>query len=269
MVSRQMPTPFEIATQVTHQQKQTYTANVPDGWQQGRGCFGGVVIATMLRATEHALATPTRTTRCVTAEICAPVLAEEVTIEVAALRTGHSLTNTEARMLQRGVVVARMSALLSEARSSHVAIASTSPPSAIDWHSIAPLELTGVAPVFAQHFEFRLLGEPPFCSGNIPEAEGFVRERIPASMSDAPRLVGLADVWWPALYAVCDRPRPTATVSFMAEFVVDPTKVSTEVPLRHRARVVSSSDGYFVEYRELWQGDTLVLLNQQTFALLG
>jgi hypothetical protein len=32
--------------------------------------------------------------------------------------------------------------------------------------------------------------------------------------------------------------------------------------------MIAQADGFFVEFRELWSGGTLVALNQQTFALI-
>ena len=39
-------------------------------------------------------------------------------------------------------------------------------------------------------------------------------------------------------------------------------------PLRYRARMAALHEGFFVELRELWHGDRVVALNQQTFAIL-
>ena len=81
--------------------------------------------------------------------------------------------------------------------------------------------------------------------------------------------MGLLDAWWPAVFASATEPRAAATTSFTAEFLVDPATLAPAEPLRHRARAVAARDGFSVEFRELWSGDTLVALNQQTFALLA
>ena len=43
--------------------------SVPDGWQQGRGAFGGLVIAALARALEAHVGDPERTLRSLTAEL--------------------------------------------------------------------------------------------------------------------------------------------------------------------------------------------------------
>src|SRR5690606_33172743 len=112
-----MPSPFENATAVERVGEHTYVAHVPDGWQQGRGAFGGVVLGTLARAMIASEPDETRTLRMLAGEICGPVLAEETQLEVTVLRRGKNLTNLDARMLQRGEIVARASAGLSAPRS--------------------------------------------------------------------------------------------------------------------------------------------------------
>jgi hypothetical protein len=123
--------------------------------------------------------------------------------------------------------------------------------------------------VFAQHYEYRATGPLPLSGASEAIAEGYIREKNPPAHLDAPALVGRADAWWPALYAVEDTLRPIATVSFTLEVLADLTGVSGVEPLFHRARIVSNREGFFVEFRELWRGNTRLALNQQTFAILG
>ena len=58
-------------------------------------------------------------------------------------------------------------------------------------------------------------------------------------------------------------------MSFLAEFLCDPAQLDPAAPLFYRARSVAEAGGYFVDMRELWNGDELVALNQQSFAMLG
>ena len=104
--------------------------------------------------------------------------------------------------------------------------------------------------------------------GRVAETAGFIRERVPPSRRDAPSMVGLIDAWWPTLFSIDETFRPMATISFMAELLVEPTDLDASERLFHRARMVSLTDGFFVEFRELWSGDVCVAMNQQTFAVL-
>ena len=90
---------------------------------------------------------------------------------------------------------------------------------------------------------------------------------MPLERLDAPALVGRLDAWWPTLFII-GSPRPVATISFVAELLVEPATLPPTEPLRYRARMAGLHDGFFVELRELWSGDRVVALNQQTFAIL-
>lgn len=265
-----MTTPFTRASAITPRGPLTFEATIPDGWQQGRGAFGGLVLAILLRAIEAAEPDTTRRTRSLSGDICAPVLPGLVTVEVTVLRRGRNLTNLDARMLQQGEVVARASAVVSEARAAHLPPTPDAPPPASDWSALDVLPLAPpLAPVFTQHFAFRTTGALPFMGHDRAETAGFVAERATPPALDAPAIVGLLDAWWPAVLTVSDRPRPSATVAFTAQFLVDPATLDATAPLRFRARAVAAADGFSVEFRELWSGDALVALNQQTFALLA
>jgi hypothetical protein len=265
-----MPTPFEVASHVTPLAALRYEAHIPDGWQQGRGAFGGLVLATLLRAMRHAEGDARRLPRSLSSDLCAPALVGPATIEVSVLRRGRNLSNLDARMIQSGDVVARASAVFSEARAVHLDASPDAPPAHAHWHAIEPAPVgPPFAPVFTQHFAFRNTGALPFTGHARAETGGFVSEREAPAALDASAVVGLLDAWWPAVFASATQPRAAATTSFTAEFLVDPSTLAPAEPLRYRARAVAARDGFSVEFRELWSGDTIVALNQQTFALLA
>jgi hypothetical protein len=138
-----------------------------------------------------------------------------------------------------------------------------------DWDQIlvVPVE-PPFGPDFARAYEYRPTGPMPFAGGRVAETAGFIRERAPPSRRDAPSMVGLIDAWWPTLFSIDETFRPMATISFMAELLVEPTDLDASERLFHRARMESLTDGFFVELRELWSGDVCVAMNQQTFAVL-
>ena len=58
--------------------------SVPDGWQQGRGAFGGLVIAALARALEAHVGDPERTLRSLTAVLPGATLAGPAMASVGA-----------------------------------------------------------------------------------------------------------------------------------------------------------------------------------------
>jgi hypothetical protein len=264
-----MENDLDRASLVTPLGDGAWSAQFPDGWQQGPGAYGGLVVATLLRAVEAAEPERERTLRSISAEICAPVRVGAATIRVEALRRGAAVGYYDARLVQGGEVQARASVVLGAARALAAAVPEPVPPALPAWESLPVIAIgPPIGPRFAAHFEYRPTGLLPFSGGREATASGFLRERSPRARFDAPAVLAYLDAWWPALFAVEPAPRPCATVSFIAQLLVDPAAIPTDAPLFHRARVEALRDGYFVEVRELWSGSTLVALNQQTFAVL-
>lgn len=264
-----MSTEFDLGSQVEWLGEGRYGAQIPDGWQQGKGAFGGLVLATLLRAVERSEPEAERTLRSIAGEICAPVMVGAATIQVELLRRGAAVSYFDARLLQGGEVQARASVVLGAPRPVQSPMPARIAPPQPPWAQ-APVIAIGppMGPVFAQHFEYRPTGALPFVGGREAIAAGWVREKTARERFDACAMIGHLDAWWPAIYGVETMPRPCATVAFTAELLTDPATLPTDRPLFHTARVEALSEGYFVEVRELWSGSTLVALNQQTFAIL-
>jgi len=238
---------------------------VPDGWQQGRGAFGGLVLATLLRAIVRAEPDRDRSVRSLTGDLCGPVLPGPAELVVEVLRRGNNLSNIDARLVQAGEVQARASAVLSVPK----AVASLSrppqPPAVPAWHDL-PVIVIGppIGPVFAPHFEYR--SAMSFEAADGSETLGRLRLRQPPATIDAPAVIAMLDAWWPAIFS--GHPRPMATVSFTAELLCAPGQLPPDAPLLYRGKVVALHEGFCVEFRELWHEQTLVAMNQQTFAIL-
>ncbi|MBC7974135.1 MAG: thioesterase family protein, partial [Myxococcales bacterium] len=89
-----------------------YQLEVAAGWRQGRGAFGGLVIASLIRAIEQHTADPARVVRSVTAELPGPVEGGTVDIAVEALRHGKNMSTVRAALRQHGEIRAHAVAIL-------------------------------------------------------------------------------------------------------------------------------------------------------------
>jgi hypothetical protein len=264
-----MTNDFDRGSHVERTGDGLYTAQIPDGWQQGKGAFGGLVLAALLRAVEREEPEQERTLRSLSGEICAPVQPGAATIRVEQLRRGAAVSYFDARLVQGGEVQARASVVLGSERWVESPVPARPAPAQPAW-SDAPVLAIGppFGPIFAQHYEYRPTGPLPLAGGQEAIASGWLREKCPRERLDAPALLGFLDAWWPAFYAVEATPRPCATVCFTAQLLTDPSALAADQPLFYTARVESLHEGYLVEVRELWSGSTLVALNQQTMAIL-
>lgn len=261
---------LSLASAVEQRSPGRFVLHVPDGWQQGRGAFGGILLAALARAVLGTEPEKDRKLRAFNAEIAGPVLTGEAEIEVTVLRRGSGLSSYDATLSQRGQGLVRASAVLARARGAAPSRLHVPSPSPRPWTEIEPIstELAGAAvPVFVRHMEMRPLGPLPFSGGGEPVASGWVRPRRTLASLDAPEIIALADAWWPAVLAISPVPRPVGTVAFALQYFPPDPALDPSVPLHYRGSVLAEQDGYMMESRELWSEDgRLVALNQQTIA---
>ncbi|MEZ4362433.1 MAG: thioesterase family protein [Kofleriaceae bacterium] len=241
---------------------------VPEGWQQGRGAFGGLVLGTLARAMSACEADAARALRTISGELCAPAMVGETEVAVEVLRRGSGTTYLEARASQAGALVARASGLQAAPRRAAAARATPTPPELPPVERLPEVPMLPMSPPFSRHFEFRFAGSVPFSGHPTPQLVGYLRGRRRAAPLDAAAVIALLDAWWPCALSAEPAPRAMATVTFLAELLVDPAALDPEGYFAYRARLAGDTDGYTVELRELWQGDRLIALNQQMFAAL-
>jgi hypothetical protein len=262
---------FQSASAIHRVSDTRFRAQIPEGWEQGRGAFGGLVLGVLARCMIAVESDTARRLRTITGDICGPVLAGEIEIDVETLRRGANLSNFDARLQQGGKVLARASAALGSARSASAKPHAPQPPETwpTPWTTFEPLPIEPpLGPVFAQHYEYRSAGPLPFSGGTQARLDAFIREKNCSQALDAPALIALLDSAWPTLYSVEALPRALATISFTAELFRDPGNYSADEPLRFRSQLAALEDGFMTEFRELWHGETLLALNQQTMALI-
>jgi len=266
-----VPQSFEKSMELTRVSEDEHTVVIPDGWQQGRGAFGGLVVGILMEAMASREADPLRAPRAFTADLCGPALARESSVRSRILRRGNNQTNLAASFEQDGALVAHATCVLSLPR--HVATPPTfafAPPTRVPFDEVPIVDMGPPnGPTFGQHYEFRPTGPLPFRGGKEAVITGWLRERIPITRLTAAVLLARLDAHWPAIFSVETTFRPIATVSFLAEILCDPTALDPAKPLFYRSRVVAEAGGYLVEMRELWDEDRPVALNQQSIALLA
>jgi hypothetical protein len=266
-----MPQSFDTAITLERVSEDEHLYLLPDGWQQGRGAFGGLVLGALMKAMASREPDASRLARAFTGDLCGPALPGESRIVSRILRRGNNQTNVSASLEQDGAIVAVATCVLGAARKIAAPPRLTlEPPRRVPYDQVAALPETAPGrPTFTQHYEYR--PTTGGLSGGGAEAllEGWLKERVPVAKVTAAALLGRLDAHWPAIFSVASGLRPVATVSFLAELLCDPATLDPTLPLFYRARAVVEHGGYFVEMRELWNGDEPVAFNQQSFAMLG
>ena len=250
--------------------------DVPEGWAQGRGAYGGLVIASLIRAIEQRTGDPGRTVRSVTAELPAPVRPGPAHIDVEVLRRGSSVSTARAALRQDGEVRSHAVAVLSPPRrgTGPLAWQELPRPEAPSWRTLEPAPIgtpqtRHAWPEFTQHFEYRVVAGLPM-TGGPAHTLGWVRSRYPGGARDAAHVAALIDVWWPAALVRMTALRPIATIAYTLDIIAGLEGLDPEAPLLYRGTAPVCADGYVLETRELWGEDgRLVALNQQTFAIIA
>jgi acyl-CoA thioesterase len=250
-----------------------YALDVPDGWKQGRGAFGGLSIAALVRAIEHRVGDPARKVRTVTAELPSPVLTGAAEISVDIMRVGKSLTAARAALHQGGEIRAHAVANLAIVKPGHgpTGWRDIEAPKTPPWKDVpvVPFNAAVGAPEFTQHFEFRIVEGIPG-TGKEPHVIGWIRPRIACHLQDGGYIAAMCDSFYPAAMVRFTQMRPLATITFSLEVVDGIDGLNPDAPLLYRGVVPVLRDGFFFERRELWGEDgRLVAVNHQTFAVIA
>lgn len=246
-----------------------FAVDVPDGWQQGRGAFGGLVVAYLIRAGEAAAGAADRPLRSLTAEICGPVLVGPAELRVEILRAGSGTTTLAVRLLQENAVQAHAVLIFGKARAADFPWpSSVAPVGAWTDVPVAPVRPPH-GPVFAEHFEYRVESGLPYSGAKSARSAGWIRARQPGPAGDAAYLAACIDAWWPSIMSQMTVPRPAATIAFSFQIAGSTDGLDPDAPFRYEAESPALHEGYLVEMRSLRGADgRLIALNQQTFAII-
>jgi acyl-CoA thioesterase len=245
-----------------------YELDVPPGWRQGRGAFGGLVVGALIEAIEHRTGDPARKVRSVTAELPGPVEQGTVEITVEPLRLGKNVSTLRAALAQHGEIRSHAVAILGSSRAGPAELAwnELARPEAPSWRDLEPVSSATVE--FARNFEYRTVEGIPL-TGKAARAVGWIRARDPGPKRGAAYIAAMIDAWWPTVFNRLTALRPMATIAFTLDIVGGLDGLDPDAPMLHRASAPVCGDGYFLETRELWGEDgRLVAINHQTFAII-
>lgn len=261
-----------------------FELEIPEGWQQGRGAFGGLVVGAMARACAMAAeeagdgAGAGRSLRSLTAELMAPALVGRARIDVELLRRGSGVTTLAARLSQDDGLKAHAVAVLGSGRSESLSWLMLPPPQPPPRSAVPPFFTLDPGdprlhfmPSFARNFVFRNTGPMPFAGGAEAVTSGFIAPRLPAHKRDEAFLIAMADSWWPACFSALRSPRPVATLTFMIEILGDcgPEGGSDDAPLYFCGRAPAAREGFTSEQRQLWTADgRLLAINHQVMIVI-
>jgi acyl-CoA thioesterase len=219
---------------------------VTEDWTQGRAAFGGLVVASALRAMlPHVPAE--RHLRSLFVSFVAPVGVGEAKIRVELLRSGRALTTLEARVSQGETTCTVLLGSFGEAHERELAIEPPKMPSVPAAETLPDVPfMEGLFPNFAQHLAYRMTSEiAPYSGAERAFVQGWCRLRD-AERVGYPEIAALIDAWWPPIVSIAEAPLAASSMTWLINFFaeISPEGLSPAAWWMYEGRSDASKGGY-------------------------
>ena len=184
-------------------------------WMQGRGIYGGIPAAAMVRQMSRTLVKPDCALRSLTVHFCSPIDAVESVVQVEPVRVGKSVAHMRSEILQSGERVCYASASFASPRNVDLRWQERDMPEVRPASELQAVPISAMGgPSFAQYFDYRFGGTRlPMSAGDTAILRTWIRPKTPAVI-DTELAVGMLDAMVPAILCRLDAPRPMASVDF-------------------------------------------------------
>ncbi|MDQ8038431.1 MAG: thioesterase family protein [Pedobacter sp.] len=247
------------------------SVDIPPGWTQGRANYGGLVGALMYARTQSLFA-QTPFLRSATVSFVGPVATGPATVTAEILRGGKSVTQTEARILQNGEVVALLLCSFGTARESYISVPAQPAPvfKSPDECQALPY-VAGMTPEFTQHFDFRWgHGDFPFTGSALPELGGWMRLKEGRAGVDMLDLFMLVDAWPPAILPMVKGVAPGSSMTWTLEPIHLPEGKTSSSWWQYQAVTEFAQNGYGNCAAKIWDDEgRLVAISRQTVVVFA
>jgi acyl-CoA thioesterase len=219
----------------------------------------------LLRALTEAVGDDARMPRSLTVYYPAAPAGGPVSIRTQVERAGRSMSTVTARLEQGGGVAALALAAFSAEWPKTVELDTTDRPGVPSFDEIAPLDRDGLAPPFANYFNFRpAVGDEWFTGAPRAASGGWMRLKEDHPL-DAPLVAALTDAWPPAIFPAATAPVAAPTIELTVHFRSPLPAPGRWVLGAFESRV--ARDGFFEEDGTLWTEDGEVIAQSRQLAL--
>ena len=244
------------------------THRLSDDWMQGRAGYGGLVGALALKAMRGHV-DPVCKVRSLLMAFVGPVRTGDFLIDARVLRTGKSVTQVEAKVIQAERICCTALGSFGEDRESAINIKPRPRPAMPEPDAAMELPyIEGMTPSFTRNFSYRwALGELPFSGKTGNEIGGWIKFREPADCISEEWLVALADAWPTPVLGRLTAPAAVSTMSWELVFVhMDRDACASNDWWCYHCTADSAEKGYVQEQGALWdpEGELAVYSRQTT-----
>lgn len=238
------------------------------GWAQGRGAYGGLVTAMLVRALEGD-APRGQPIATITSLFAAPATEGTAIIRTEAIRAGRNVSSFRASLLRDRQTLATALATFARPREGALVHHARDLPAAPAPDATADGPEEHYIPAFARRFEFRQTHGPrPFSGGDDAHVAGWCRLREDDRTLDAALVCAILDAWPPAAVALSRSWCPVASVELTYHFLAPLPIALGRDWLFYEARAGHIAGGLADEHATLWMADgTAIATSRQLIAL--
>lgn len=241
-------------------------------WYQGRGVFGGITAAAILKS--MLCLESDRSPRSLTVQCVAPAVAGPAKVMTRREHEGKRVSHLSSRLYcghhDQEKLVALAYASFGSFRSAEHELEPQAPPSLPDPNKVPEAPFLPSMPAFCQHVSYRYcLGGFPYSGHAEPKLGGWcdLKDAGPVSL---PYLAALLDAWAPALLPTLQQPMRAASIDFSYHFYVKPSEVEQlQRPFMYVGEVISIVDGYAEERDLLWDASGRPVASSRQLIALG
>jgi len=248
------------------------SVTIPKEWGQGRAGYGGLVAALVLSGMRAKVADG-RPVRSLAITFVGPVTpGESMSVEAEVLREGKAVSQVLGRAMQNGQTMCIIQGSFGAGRESSVdVVAEPSPQAPAPERCQRMPYIEGVVPPFMRYFDVRwTFGDYPCSNSRSREMGGWMRFEEKFDSFESVHLVGLVDVWPPAVLPHLEKPAPASSLTWTIEFVQPQPTLDGEAWLLYNAKIEYARDGYGHVAAMVWsQSGELVAISRQTVTVFG
>lgn len=251
------------------------TVTIPVGWGQGRATYGGLVAGLLCSRLIAALGDcgHERMLRSATVSFIGAVAVGDVTLKTEVFRSGKSVTQAEARLIQNGEVLAVLLASFGVGRESAINVQSrhTAPDYKKPDDIPAFPYIEGVMPEFFQQTDLRWVkGRTPFTASEKPDFGGWMRWQESFSQMTTAHLFALIDAWPPSILPMLKVVAPASTLCWTVEFLAEPVGKNGDSWWQYEVITDRADSGYGHAEAHIWDDEgNLIAISRQTVTVFA
>ncbi|MFO0685612.1 MAG: thioesterase family protein [Sandaracinus sp.] len=232
-----------------------HRGTIDAGWAQGRGAYGGLVTAMLVRALE-AEAPRGQSVTTITTAFTAPATEGPASIHVESVRAGRNVSTFRASLVREGATLATALATLARPREGALEHHARPMPDVPGPAAVADGPSEHYIPPFARRFSFRQTHGPrPFSGGVEARVAGWCRLHEAGVPFDAALVSAILDAWPPAAVALSPAWCPVASVELTYHFFVPLPPLAGDAWVFYDAAAGHVAGGLADEHATLWTAE--------------